>query len=187
MRSGEFACGQRIGILVRLSAWRQLQLGEEWKIRYVPADPRVHHPVHMTPSVTPAFVPYLVGGLCLLGGLLIWAVLRRESRLLAEGRIAPAVVTKVTDTKSEASIMHYEFPLFSGGVGNGRAMTKSKTTHVGEHVCVVYLPDEPRRNALYPLTLVKPAGYLPAERAPKRRAGRQAKPAHARAAAVIPG
>lgn len=152
---------------VRLSAWRMLQLGGEWRIRYARSNPRIHHPAHMEPSQTPLFVPYLVGGLCLAIALVPAALLRREKYLLAEGRLAPGVITEVKDKRTQHGERHvatFEFPLLSGGVGKGHTMPQKKDYIVGQRVCVVYLPDEPKRNALFPMSLVKQAGVAPQER-----------------------
>lgn len=169
---------------VRLSAWRMLQLGGAWRIRYVPSNPKLHHPVHIPPSPVPLFVPYLVGSAFMgVAALLQWLV-RREKYFLAEGRIAPGVVTSVKEDGSHKHSCEYEFPLMSGGVGKGKTMSSHKARTVGDHVCVVYLPDEPTRNALYPLSLVKPAGFAPEEKRkpdlhrrfqlPRRLSGRRA-------------
>lgn len=156
---------------VRLSAWRMLQLGGEWRIRYARSNPRIHHPAHVTPSQTPIFVPYLVGGLCLAIALIPAALLRREKYLLAEGRIAPGIVTEVKNKQSQHGERHvavFEFPLMSGGVGKGHTIPQKKDYFVGQKVCVVYLPDEPARNAIYPMSLVKQAGIMPPERRPEK-------------------
>ncbi|MBL8175935.1 MAG: hypothetical protein JNK48_14760, partial [Bryobacterales bacterium] len=63
----EFTAGGRKftgRVKVRLSVWRQLSLGDRWNIRYVPSNPRIHHPVPYPPNVTPAVVPYLIGSVC---------------------------------------------------------------------------------------------------------------------------
>ncbi|MBL8218757.1 MAG: hypothetical protein JNL62_05995 [Bryobacterales bacterium] len=151
-------------VKVRLSAWRMLQLGGQWRIRYVPANPKLHHPVHIPPSPTPAFVPYLAGSACFsLVALLAWLV-RREKYLLAEGRVAPGVITRVNKADSNKHRFEYEFPLLSGGVGRGKTSPSHQSHNVGDRVCVVYLPDEPSRNALFPLSLVKQAGHTPQEK-----------------------
>jgi len=149
---------------VRLSEWRMLQLGGEWRIRYVPSKPSLHHPAHRPPSPMPAFVPYLIGFACFsVVAVLAW-VIRREKYLLAEGRVAPGVITWVKEDHAHKHACRYEFPLLSGGVEKGKTTPSHTARKVGDPVCVVYLSDEPTRNALYPLSLVKPAGHAPQER-----------------------
>jgi len=149
---------------VRLSAWRMLELGGEWRVRYVPANPMVHHPAHIPPSPMPAFVPYLIGFLCFLVVALLAWLIHRERHLLAEGRVAPGVITRVNEAASNKHRCEYEFPLLSGGVGKGRTTPSHQSHQVGERVCVVYLSDEPTRNGLYPFSLFKAAGHAPQER-----------------------
>lgn len=163
---------------VRLSTWRGLELGGEWRVRYAASDPRIHHPVAIPPPVTPSWVPYLVGFLCLGGAFLIWIPLRRGRYLLSEGRVTPGVVTKVVEPRvgsqpgaKHGKVVHFEFPLLSGRVREGKTAPMHKPPAVGQTVCIVYLADEPRRCALYPMTLVKPAGI--AESSEKRRPARE--------------
>jgi hypothetical protein len=42
-------------------------------------------------------------------------------------------------------------------VASGKSGTSSKPPAVGTVICVVYDPDRPSRNRVYPLALVKPA------------------------------
>ncbi|MBS1830141.1 MAG: hypothetical protein JST93_32875 [Acidobacteria bacterium] len=156
---------------VRLSAWRMLQLGGEWRIRYARSNPRIHHPAHIAPSQTPIFVPYLVGGLCLAIALVPAALLRSQRHLLAEGRLAPGIVTEVKNKHSQHGqryVTTFEFPLLSGGVGKGHTIPEKQNHFVGQRVCVVYLPDEPSKNAIYPVGLVKQAGIFPQEERPAK-------------------
>jgi len=46
--------------------------------------------------------------------------------------------------------------LMSGVIATGKSDTSRKPPAVGTVLCVVYLPDEPRRSAPYPLALVRP-------------------------------
>ncbi|MFN7935810.1 MAG: hypothetical protein U0R19_20945 [Bryobacteraceae bacterium] len=156
---------------VRLSTWRMMQLGGEWRILYARSNPRIHHPVSQPLSETPIFVPYLVGGICLAIAIIPAALLRRQRYILAEGRIAPGIVTEVKNKQSQHGERHvavFEFPLLSGGVGKGHTIPEKKNYFVGQKVNVVYLPDEPSRNAIYPMGLVKQAGIFPQEKRPAK-------------------
>jgi hypothetical protein len=53
--------------------------------------------------------------------------------------------------------MTYEFPLLSGAVASGKAGTSAKPPAIGSVICVIYDPESPKRNAVYPLSLVIPA------------------------------
>ena len=99
------------------------------------------------------------------------ALLRRQRYILAEGRIAPGIVTEVKNKQSQHGERHvavFEFPLLSGGVGKGHTIPEKKNYFVGQKVNVVYLPDEPSKNAVYPMGLVKQAGIFPQERRPAK-------------------
>ncbi|MBL8173319.1 MAG: hypothetical protein JNK48_01530, partial [Bryobacterales bacterium] len=92
--------------------------------------------------------------------------------LLAEGRIAPGVITGVKEAHGHKHAYRYEFPLLSGGVGQGKMYPTHNAHFVGEKVCVVYLPDNPDRNALYPLSMVRQAGHFVTEKRKTRSARR---------------
>jgi hypothetical protein len=91
-----------------------------------------------------------------MGGLLPLTV-RRQRHLLADGRPAPAVVTRYSRLQTEhgaQNIVYYEFALLGGGTCKGRASTNRRLP-VGSAICVLYDPDNPRRSAPYPMCLVK--------------------------------
>ena len=75
-------------------------------------------------------------------------------RLLSEGRPSPALVTRHTQVKG-GKMMTYEFPLHGGGVGKGRGGTSRKPPAIGSAITIVYDRENPRRNAPYPLQMVK--------------------------------
>jgi len=96
-----------------------------------------------------------IGVLCLLG-------INQERRLLSEGRAAPALVTALKTQSGTHGEKHrsmtYEFPLMSGAVASGKSGTSSKPPAVGSVICIVYDPERPGRNKVYPFGLVRPAG-----------------------------
>ncbi len=55
--------------------------------------------------------------------------------------------------------MHYEFAIVGGGFAKGRTGPSHKPPPVGATVPVLYLPDNPRRNRMYPFSMVKLADY----------------------------
>jgi hypothetical protein len=92
--------------------------------------------------------------LAAVGGLFT-IPLRYQGWLLAEGRPALAVVTRHAKT-DKGTVIHYEFTMLSGSQGKGRSGPSRKPLAVGATLCVFYDPDNPRRNAPYPLPLVEP-------------------------------
>jgi hypothetical protein len=135
--------------------WNTLKEGDAIEIRYAPADPSINHPVAWTGRVTPLFLALLMP-LMFLGFAwgFVWLI-RRQWNLLAEGRPAPAIVTSVKRT-DKAVLVRYEFPLLNGAIQKGKTNTSRKAIPgIGDVVCVLYDPDNPRRNALYPLQFVR--------------------------------
>jgi hypothetical protein len=51
----------------------------------------------------------------------------------------------------------FAFPLLMGAVASGKSGASSKPPAIGSAITVVYDPEQPRRNAVYPFSLVKPA------------------------------
>jgi hypothetical protein len=135
-------------------AWSNLHPGDPLPIRYLPLHPDVNHPAQRTPGPPPDWFPWFMGGIFIWPPFLFWAMISRQSRLLAEGRPAPATITQIRRAKQ--LIASYEFKLLSGGVMKGRSQVGRRTSLTpGAQACVLYLPDNPRRNALYPLELVR--------------------------------
>ena len=87
---------------------------------------------------------------------------RREWQLVANGRPAPAVVTRLRRRRTQhgaQNIVHYEFPLIGGGACQGHYNIARKSMPEGSVICVLYDPDNPRRSAPYPMCLVKLATF----------------------------
>ena len=133
--------------------WTGLRSGDPLSIRYVPGQPRVNHPTRWPSSHTPNWLPWLMLGVFSWPVLLFWALIRRQERLLSEGRPAPGVITRLKRTDKQV-VAYYDFTLLSGQVMKGKSDARLQPG-VGSQVCVLYLPDNPRRNAIYPLQFVK--------------------------------
>ena len=138
--------------------WSTLRTGATIPVVYLPGDPAINYPEAWRRSVTPVFlavlVPSMFGGFAALLGLTIM----RQSRLLREGRPAPAVVVK-TQRSDKAVVVTYEFRVLSGAVRKGRSSASGKSVPAeGSVLCVMYDPENPRRHAIYPFCLVKLEG-----------------------------
>lgn len=141
---------------------RSLQVGSEISVRYVPGNPTMNTLDGTMPgSMPPALPAVLSAGMATFGLLCVLAI-RRQHQLLAEGRIAPGVVTghrkHHTGHGGTHRSMTYDFPLLSGAVASGKSATSSKPPAIGSVICVVYDPEFPKRNSVYPLSLVTPVG-----------------------------
>jgi len=140
------------------SLWRSLQTGAAITVRYLPDDPSRSTIASGAAGGLPVWLPYLAGVMPAAGALLLIWMLMRQRSLLTEGRAAPAVVTDVITRKTGHGThrsIRYRFPLMSGAIATGKSDTPRKPPSVGTVLCVVYLPDEPRRNAPYPFALVR--------------------------------
>jgi len=137
-----------------LRAWKSLAVGSRLPVRFLPADPRSNRPESWLDRPLSPWIPCLVSAF--LAGLsgLVTLPLRMQARLLAEGRPARGVVTAHRKTK-DGTVVRYEFAQLSGAMAKGRSGPRKGVPAVGESICVLYNPEEPRRSAPYPLTLVR--------------------------------
>jgi len=142
-----------------LKRWQSLRTGDSIDVRYLPTDPTYHVILEETREVMPAWLPFVVGLLMAAGGLGCMAAVRMQRRLLAEGRVARATVTKVTKRHTTHGGSYrsvaFSFPTLSGATVAAKASTSHKSPDVGASVWVVYDPDNPKRSAMYPMQLVK--------------------------------
>ena len=136
--------------------WKGFVTGAGIPIRFVPAQPEVNHPSEWELSQVPMWVALLPGGILLLPSVVFFILIRKQMRLLSEGRPAPGTVTRIKRT-DKAVIVYYDFTLLSGAVMKGRSGGGRwrPALGVGSPVCVLYDPENPRRNAIYPMPLVK--------------------------------
>jgi len=135
--------------------WSAMHTGDTIPVRYLPANPAINHPEGWTRHVTPVLVVVLVPAMFMGFAVLFGVILTRQSRLLSEGRPAPGVVVKVRRTDKAVTIS-YEFRVMSGATRKGRSSLSGKNVPgEGSVVCVIYDPDNPRRNGLYPFSLVR--------------------------------
>jgi hypothetical protein len=140
--------------------WRTLEEGSRLPVRYVPANPAINHPTAWNPGVVPWFIALLVPLMFLgMAGLMTFLI-RGQWRLLSEGRPAPGIVTGYRKSDKAVSVL-YEFRLLNGATrkGRGTAGGRRKTLPpIGSVVCVLYDPENPRRNGLYPFPFVRLVG-----------------------------
>jgi hypothetical protein len=133
-------------------------------IRYLPANPDVNHPaawewsllywlplstdvIHLpdfSPELQWFFAPLLFGPV----GIVFLMALRSERRLLTEGASAVGLVTKCSRGARGSYSLEYEFRTNDGSVTKGRSAGDRK--EIGASLCILYLPQDPQRNRLYP-------------------------------------
>jgi hypothetical protein len=135
--------------------------GSPIDVRYLPSDPTVNDLGGRPRSGMPIALPFVVAPA--IAALAVFCLVRvyRQRRLLSEGRVAPATVTGHAKHESSHGATHlaikYEFSLLSGAMASGKSGASSKPPALGSVITIVYDPDQPRRNAVFPFSLVKPA------------------------------
>jgi len=131
--------------------WRNLQAGQNLEVRYVAERPEISHPVDWGGRPLASWAAYLVGGLLMITAPLFLLPLRRQYMLLAEGRPTPGRITEIKKT-DKTMLVKFEFLLLNGATCRGKSQVGKAPK---DPLCVLYEPDNPRRYALYPMSLVK--------------------------------
>jgi len=134
--------------------WSGLAVGASLPVRYLPGRPHINHPAAWERTAMSELVGIFVPFTLLLPAALLAFQLRKQMRLLSEGRAAPGTVTSLRRT-DKGTIVKYEFQLLSGAAVKGRSQGGRKSPGVGSQICVLYDPDNPRRNTAYPLPFVR--------------------------------
>jgi len=151
--------------LIAWQHWRSLQVGAPIAVRYLASDPTYVYPAADPPTHSPAWeFPLMVStAFAVVGAWLLW-MLWRQSYLLANGDTAPAAVTRCVATPTgRGGVTYrytYEFRLPGGGTRQETLYTSlsdGKPPDEGSVICILYLPNNPRRNRPYPLDFVKAA------------------------------
>ena len=132
--------------------WQGMKVGQSLRVRYVPSQPTISHPVDWPPSGLPVWFPYVMTATMAFTAAPLWWLLARQIRLLSEGQAAPGRITAIRRGKGVVAI--YEFELPNGTTIKGRSNVRN-TPAVGSQVCILYDPDHPKRNAVYPLPFVR--------------------------------
>lgn len=133
--------------------WRDLAEGAPLPVRFVPSRPSINHPTAWSSRPLALWVPYVIAPALAGVALVMLIPLRRQIRLLTEGRPAPGRVTGIKKA-DKVLVVRYEFHLLSGTVAKGKS-NAAKAPDGDVPLCVLYDPENPRRNTLYPLSLVR--------------------------------
>lgn len=134
-------------------------VGSRVSIRYLSSEPSASWMVGYGPSRTPIWPMLVIPQALVLGAIVLALLVRRQRRLLSEGRAALATVTKADKLVIKGKTtwrVHYEWMLLSGAKCTGRyKLEKKEPPPPGTLVPIVYDRDEPLRHAKYPLSLVR--------------------------------
>jgi len=153
--------GRRYRNATRVPAaiWKTLQTGERLPVRFLPSNPEINHPSRWHPRVLSLWVAGLAAAFLAILTAAIALAFRRQIDLLSEGRPAPGVVTQVRKMQDSHSghqtIVYYQFRLLSGAIRKGKRASAGKQVKTGDTLCILYDPHDPRRNSVYPLSLVR--------------------------------
>jgi Protein of unknown function (DUF3592) len=139
-------------VVAPAAAWTTLHVGGPLTIRYLPNNPEVNYPSGWTERQIGPVAPVVVAALLAAIGVVLQITLRKSRRLLEDGVPTTGVITRSRFSKS-AHFIRYRF-LASGEVHNGRASVPD-AYDVGDAVCVLVNPENPRRNTAYPLKLYR--------------------------------
>ena len=118
-------------------------------IRYLPVNPEVSHPDAWEESTFSAWGPLFGPVVFAVVGIVSAVSQSRQRKLLAEGQTAEAVVTACSRAKGGFNI-RYEYRTAEGERFNSSSVRKD-SQGIGAKICVLYMPQQTRRNTLYPL------------------------------------
>jgi hypothetical protein len=138
---------------------RQLDVGAPLVVRYVAGDPAINTLDGMSFQAMPRAIAFVVSTVIAGLGAVCLLVIRRQRHWLAEGRVAPAVVTAHhyeydSSHGSKRRSMSYEFAVLSGATVSSKRATSNTPPVVGSTIWVLYDPERPTRNVVYPISLV---------------------------------
>jgi hypothetical protein len=139
---------------MRSETWRGLKPGDPLAVRYLPSRPEVNQPGAGVQDPPPAWLAWMPPLMFVWPSIMFWFMIHAQWRLLADGVPVPAVVTRIK--RSKQTDAHYEFKIPAGEAVKGRSpVSRRNVPEVGAQVCVLYHPDNPRKNSIYPMGMVK--------------------------------
>lgn len=132
---------------------REFSAGTPLEVSYLPSDPEFNWLPGYEPEGVPIWVVPLAFVCCAATSGIIALTVRRERRLLEEGR---AVLATVTESKrhEKGYRVQYQFKTLAGALRTG-SYDRRKAQETGSKVLILYHPDEPKLQAAYPLSLVR--------------------------------
>lgn len=125
-------------------------------VRYLPSNPNVNHPEAWEWSPLIGIVDTAFQVFFFSMGSVALIVLLRERALAREGKIAEGFVTSCRFVDRTFRI-DYEFRTPDGATIRGKGDCR-KEYRPGARVWILYMPEQPRRNDTYPLSLFEVVG-----------------------------
>jgi hypothetical protein len=129
--------------------WHSLHDSASLPIRYLPSNPAINHPAAWELSAFSDWDSLAAPIVGVALALFLLVPLRSERRLVAKGLPAVGEITQCTPGKRGGFSVSFDFRAQDGSITKGRGWSESRQ-QVGERVCVLYFPQNPRRNLSYP-------------------------------------
>jgi hypothetical protein len=150
------------GAFISSEHWHSLEVGSPLAIHYLPSDPTESYPDSDPPSSQKHWSVCLpLAGMILLFMFTFVTIsllpILRQRRLLARGSAARGTVAHCKEgSKGRMSgyFLYYDFSLPDGSQCQGKTF-RGQPTQEGSAVTVLYHPNRPRRNDIYPLPTVR--------------------------------
>jgi len=135
---------------------RQFRPGSQLSISFLPSEPARSWPVGGEPQGVPFWAGPVVAAELAGLAVAIGIVIRRQRRLLEEGRPALATVISIEPRRARSGYhrVSYEFSLLNGARARGWFQQR-KAPPLGSQLRVVYDPENPRWQRRYPFPLVR--------------------------------
>jgi len=130
--------------------WRGLREAGPLPIRFLPSNPAINHPAAWEgPDSDMWWVACVLSAFIAATG--IWGAvipLRRDRELVAKGAAAAGVILKCFQGGRGGWVANYQFRTEDGTTAQGTSPCPNRL-EIGSTVCVLYLPQAPRRNQPY--------------------------------------
>lgn len=129
----------------------RLEQGDHLVIRFLPSNPGINHPDAWEWSWSIGWVSTTLLVFLTPVGCVGLGILLRQRTLARSGKGAIATVTSCSQN-GQWFRMEYEFHVQDGTTATGSRSVKNEYA-VGARIAIVFLPNKPRRNQIYPLDL----------------------------------
>jgi len=129
--------------------WDRIRVAGMLPIRYLPSDPNINHPAEWVETGAGSWFPFIFCPLLLLSAAFFAFNVQKQGKLLANGLPAPAVITRCYRVKGGWAAT-YQFRTKDGAVLGGRCSVTRKLEK-GAVISVLYDPEKPTRNRVYPM------------------------------------
>lgn len=118
-------------------------------IRYLPANPTINHPAIWEWSALSDWDSLVAPIIAISLSLFLFTILHFERRLVAKGIPVVGEITQCVPGRRGGFSVMFRFRAQDGNIFKGSSWSEHHR-EVGERACVLYFPQNPRRNLSYP-------------------------------------